>query len=389
MKSEIEAIDFGQLVAFRRHLHQYPEASGEEAQTAFAVIARLAECPPDRIISSLGGHGVAAVYDGAAPGPTVLLRAELDGLRIADLANVPHRSRVEMRGHLCGHDGHTTTLIACGEALHRNRPAKGRVILMFQPAEEDGSGAAAVIADPRYADLVPDFAFSFHNLPGIAIGVAALKSGVVNCASRGMRISLTGRTAHASMPETGVSPMRALAELMPALSTLGHSHPPAAGFRLVTVTHCRMGEPVFGIAPAAAEVFATLRTLTDDRMAALVDEAETLVRDAANRHGLALAISYQDVFVHVDNAPDAVARLESALDAIAIAYAPFDLPMRASEDFGRFGHAFAGKRPRSAMVFLGAGVDRPQLHNPDYDYPDELTPIAAKLFMRVVRDVCG
>jgi amidohydrolase len=392
--SEVAALDIAALTAFRRELHQWPEASREEEKTAARIVDRLSSCPPDAIVTGLGapsgkgGHGIAAIYEGAAPGPSVLLRAELDGLQIADLADIEHRSKVEMRGHLCGHDGHMTTLVACAEALHRRRPAKGRVILMFQPAEEDGWGAAAVTSDPAFLPLVPDWAFSFHNLPGIPLGEAGLKTGVVNCASRGVLIRFEGRTAHASMPETGISPMPAIARLMPALAALSGGHPPSPDFTLATVTRCRMGEPVFGIAPAVAELFVTLRTLTDDRMADLVARAGELVAEAAKTHGLTVSMSHHEIFAHVENAPEATARIAQALDALAIPHAAFDLPMRASEDFGRFGHAINGKQPLSAMVFMGAG-DRPQLHNPDYDYPDELTPIAASVFMRLVRDLNG
>jgi amidohydrolase len=387
--ADLDNINFEGIAAFRRQLHMFPDASREEERTAAVVAAWLAPTEPDEIVTGLGGHGVAAVFKGPEPGPTVLLRAELDGLRIADLADVPHRSQVAMRGHLCGHDGHSATLVVCAQALSHRRPARGRVVLMFQPAEEDGSGAAAVIADPHYARLAPDWAFSFHNLPGVPFGEAALRTGPVNCASRGMTIRLEGRTAHASMPETGISPMAALAELMPALTALSGGHPTAPDFTLATVTHCAMGEPVFGIAPATAQLFVTLRTLTDDRMGAMVAKAEALVTDCAQRNGLAVTWTFDDIFAHVENDAEAVARFVSALATIGVPHAPFDLPMRASEDFGRFGHAFNGRKPQSAMVFLGAGVSHPQLHNPDYDYPDALTPIAASLFMTLVRDICG
>src|SRR5918993_4038331 len=112
-------------------------------------------------------------------------------------------------------------LAALARELGRQRPRRGRAVLMFQPAEEDGSGAAAVVADPRFRQIAPDFAFALHNLPGLPLGRGALVEGPVNCASRGMRIVLTGKTAHASMPETGTSPMQAVATLMPALTALG------------------------------------------------------------------------------------------------------------------------------------------------------------------------
>lgn len=268
--------------------------------------------------------------------------------------------------------------------LGRKGPARGRVVLMFQPAEETGNGAAGVTADPRYATIRPDFAYSLHNLPGSPFGHVRLKEGVVNCASRGMRIVLSGKTAHSSMPETGTSPMLAVAELMPALARLGGGRFSDDDFAMVTVTHAQMGEAVFGVAPGHAEVWATLRTRLDERMAALCEDAETLVKETAARHGLGCSFDYHEVFVASLNAPEAVAHLRAAMDQEGIRHDEEELPMRASEDFGLFGRGTA-----SAMFFLGSGEKHPQLHNPDYDFPDDLIPIGARVFMRVVRDRLG
>ncbi len=376
--------DMIELVEWRRRLHSMPEVSGAEERTSAEVRAFVAMTGPDRIVGGLGGHGVAAVYEGREPGPTVMVRAELDGLPIAELGDLPHRSTVPGQGHMCGHDGHMATLAAVARGLGRQRPRRGRVVLMFQPAEEDGSGAAAVIADPRFAGIAPDLAFALHNVPGLPLGEAALVEGPVNCASRGMRIVLTGKTAHASMPETGVSPMAAMAGLMPALTALASGGPIDDGFAAVTITHARMGEPAFGIAPGHGEIWGTLRTLTDGRMAALVARAEALAAAAAEQLGLGCEIGYHDVFRHCENAPEAVVHLRRALDAEGVPHGKGMLPFRASEDFGRFGDG-----ARSAMFFLGAGENHPALHNPDYDFPDDLIGIGARVFMRTVRDLLG
>ncbi len=154
------------------------------------------------------------------------------------------------------------TLAALARGLARQRPRRGRAVLLFQPAEETGAGAAAVVADPKFAEIAPDFVFAYHNMPGLPSGRVALAAGPVNCASRGMRIALSGKTAHASTPELGVSPMAALARLMPELASLGRGGAlESADFAMVTVTHARMGEPAFGVAPGYAEIWATLRTL--------------------------------------------------------------------------------------------------------------------------------
>jgi amidohydrolase len=257
------------------------------------------------------------------------------------------------------------------------------VVLLFQPAEETGAGAAAVMADARFAEIRPDYSFSLHNLPGLPLGHVWLKEGIANCASRGLKIMLTGKTAHASAPETGTSPMRAIASLMPALTNFSRGTVAGGDLVLATVGHVHLGEPAFGIAPAYAELWVTLRTTTNDQMQALVDDAERLAREAAEKDGLALAKSYHEIFNHCDNDPEAVAILRAALDAEGIPHEPGEA-LRASEDFGLFGAV-----SRSAMFYLGAGEKHPALHNPDYDYPDDLIPLGARVFMRAARDLLG
>jgi amidohydrolase len=375
--------DIVEIVAWRQKLHSMPELSGNESRTAGEVAGLLA-AGADRIVTGLGGHGVAAVYQGAQPGPSVMLRAELDGLPIEELTDLPYRSGTPGKAHLCGHDGHMAILAAVARSLERQRPGRGRAVLLFQPAEEDGSGAESVLADPRFQEILPDFVFALHNFPGMPLGKAGLSEGPVNCASRGLRIVLSGRTAHASMPEFGISPQGAIEDMLPALRTLGGGGSLDEDFAMVTVTHLRMGEPAFGVAPGHAEVWATLRTMLDQRMQELCGRAETLATDIASRKGLDIAFSYHDVFHHCENAPEAVARLRRALDAEGVPHDPGNLPMRASEDFGRFRSVAP-----SAMFLLGAGENHASLHNPDYDFPDDLIPIGARLFMRTIRDLLG
>ncbi len=377
--------DVADLTDWRRALHRLPEVSGQEEQTAATVVQALRGLRPDRIVTGLGGHGVAAVWQGAGDGPSVLFRAELDALPIEELSDAPHRSTITGKGHLCGHDGHMAILMGLARLVSRHPPKAGRVILMFQPAEEDGSGAAAVIADPNFADLRPDWAFSLHNMPGLAFGHTALTDGPVNCASLGLKIKLTGKTAHASLPETGISPALAVSRLIPALGGLGQGGTLHPDYRLVTITHARLGEPAFGIAPGEAEIWVTLRTLTDDKMAALLEAAMSLAKAEA-QNGLTVSFTQHDDFAASVNDPDATARLRAALDALHMPHDIGDLPMRGSEDFGRFG---AEPGTRGAMLFLGVGQTHPALHNPDYDFPDALIPIGARLFHRVLTDITG
>ncbi len=374
--------DMLDLIELRHDLHRHPEISGEEKETAQRIRTFLAQAKPDRLLADLGGHGVAAIYDSGRTGPAILIRSELDALPIQEKSMADYRSGTDGKGHLCGHDGHSTILTALALGLSRQRPQSGRVILLYQPAEETGAGAAAVLADPRFDEIRPDYSFSLHNLPGLPFGQVSLLEGPVNCASRGIKIRLSGKTAHASSPEHGVSPMRAISRLMPALAELGSGFPPEPDFSMVTITHAVMGEAAFGISPADAEIWATLRTLTDDRMERLCVAAETLAKKIADEQQLTLDIAYDDVFLHCENAPEAVAYIRQALDKEKIPYDSEGLPMRASEDFGRFRTVSS-----SAMFFLGAGSDYPNLHNPDYDFPDALIGIGARIFMRIIRNL--
>ncbi|MDQ1219917.1 metal-dependent amidase/aminoacylase/carboxypeptidase family protein [Agrobacterium sp. SORGH_AS 745] len=153
--------DMLDLIELRHELHRHPEISGEEKETARRIRDFLEQAKPDRMFTDLGVHGVAAVYDSGKSGPVVLIRSELDALPIQEKTDAEYRSGTDGKGHLCGHDGHSTILTALALGLSRKRPETGSVVLLYQPAEETGAGAAAVIADPRFGEMKPElFLFS-------------------------------------------------------------------------------------------------------------------------------------------------------------------------------------------------------------------------------------
>jgi amidohydrolase len=339
---------------------------------------------PTRILTGLGGHGVAAIFDSGKAGPTVLFRAELDALPIEELNNIAWSSQVQGKSHVCGHDGHMTMLLALGRLISRQPVAKGRVILMFQPAEEDGSGAKAVVADPAYQQIQSDWAFAIHIEPGRPFGYVSTCEGLINCASLGLKIKFIGKTAHAADPEDGVSPVQAIATLIPALDALGQGESLDENFRLVTITHVKIGESTFGVAPGEGEVFATLRTTGDDSLESLETKARKRAITIAEEFGLSVDFEVCDHFAASINDPDAYKVAAIAMNAIGIPYGDAGVPMRASEDFGVFGWD-----AKAAMLCLGPGEDYAALHNPDYDFPDDLIPIGCAIFERIARDLLG
>ena len=376
--------DIRELTSFRRELHRTPELSGEEAETARTICGALTELAPDEIISGLGGHGVAAVYDSGTEGPTVLFRAELDALPIAEASGADWSSEIPGKAHLCGHDGHMTMLLALARLLSRRRPQTGRCVLMFQPAEEDGSGARAVVADPKFRNIRPDWAFAIHNEPGLPFGYVGIRPGLINCASRGLAISLTGRTSHAAEPELASSPVAALPEMLAALDDLGDGGDLDDAFRLSTITHINVGEATFGITPGDATIFVTLRASRDEAVTELQHAAETVISRLSDDHGFICGFEVHDDFAASMNDPEAVIMACNAMEDLGIPFGEKGVPMRASEDFGAFGWT-----AKAAMLCLGPGEQHVALHQPEYDFPDDLIPVGARIFERILRNLLG
>ena len=376
--------DLVQLTKFRRELHQYPELSGKEIKTAQKILYALKDMKPSKIIDKMGGHGLAAIFDSQEKGPTLLFRAELDALPIQEKNNIPWASNLPGVSHTCGHDGHMTMLLALGRIISRNPIKCGKVVLMFQPSEENGQGARAVISDPRYEQIKPDLAFAIHIEPGRPFGYVSTRPGLMNCASLGLKITLHGKTAHAADPDDGISPSHAVAEFVQKISEFNHDDELNNNFRLTTVTHVQIGEQSFGISPGDASIFVTLRTSNDDSLSQLDKDVRGLVSNISKQFKLTFGFEIFDHFAASINDKEAYDIAVNAMKSLNINYGSIGVPMRASEDFGIF-----GKQSKAAMLCLGPGEDYAALHNPDYDFNDDLIPIGTGIFERITRDLLG
>lgn len=373
-----------ELINLRHELHQYPEVSGQEGQTAKRILHWLETCAPTQIISELAGHGIAAIFDSGQNGPSVLLRCELDALPIYEVGQPQWRSKNDGVGHLCGHDGHMSIMAGLARKFSENKPKSGRVILLFQPAEEDGAGARAVIADPKFHKIKPDYSFALHNLPGMPLNHIGIKSGPLNFASEGLRIEFSGKTSHASHPEDGISPANAIAALIQKLPHLPQSLRKDENSALVTVVHASLGVDAFGVAPGDGMLMATLRSIDNELQSSLMAHAEQLARQEAERFGLQIKLAHGEKFSACTNDAQAADLIRKSARKAERSITELTKPYRWSEDFGLFGSV-----SKSALFVLGSGEDCAQLHNPDYDFPDELIPTGMELFENIARDLCG
>lgn len=373
--------DKDKLVALRRKLHQYPELSGQEYHTAGMIREYINRHQPDRIIGDLGGTGLAVVYEGKQEGPTVLFRSDLDALPIEEVNSFDYRSQYPGAAHKCGHDGHMTIMSGLSQVISNNRPERGRVVLLYQPSEENGQGAVKVLEDDQFKQIRPDQVFALHNLPGYPAGSVILKKGTFAAASKGMINKLQGKTAHAGEPENGRTPALAMARIVEELT-----HMPGNlslnDYALITVIHARLGEIAFGTTPGYAEVMATLRTYSNPDMEKLTRESIATVERHAHDHGLGKEVSWTEEFPATVNDSESVDLIHRVAEGTGNQTIFIDEPLRWSEDFSNFTLKYPG-----ALFGLGSGENTPQLHNPDYDFPEEILDHGIRVFYGIYHHV--
>jgi amidohydrolase len=326
---------YPQLIRLRRELHSAPELSGNEQTTVGVITKFFRQFNPDQVLAPLGGTGIAFLFDSRRPGPTVVFRCELDAIAIQEENDFAYRSKIPGVSHQCGHDGHMAIMAGLGYLISLKRPERGRIILLLQPAEETGRGAAAVVDDPKFKNLNADYAFALHNLPGYPLGAVLIKPGPINCASCGMTIRLTGRCSHAAWPEDGLSPALPMCELIEGLAQLPSSAALNPDYRNVTVVHARLGDPAFGLSPGYARVMATLRSETDEGLSILAEHAQGLAKDKALRADLDYEIDWTEAFVASSNDPGACEIVKKAGIAAGAEIIYLKAPLPVSEDFGQ------------------------------------------------------
>lgn len=367
-----------ELSAIRKQLHQYPELSGMEFKTAQLIIDRLKHYIPQASISQVAQTGVLAWIKGKEKGKTVLFRCELDALPISEINTFEHRSIIEGVSHKCGHDGHMTILLGLAKYLGENPLTKGNVLLLFQPAEETGMGAKAVLEDCNFPPIAPDYVVALHNLPSYPLGSIVLRKGAFTAAVKSIVFQLQGKTAHAAEPEHGINPALAIAELVQKAAYLSKNN--QENLALITPVHLNMGEKAYGVSAGYGEVHFTLRTWTNSTMLQLETKLREEASTIAKEQNLKLVVSTLEEFPATQNDPELVniANRIGRQQNLTILEAPY--PMKWGEDFGAFTNQYSG-----ILFGLGAGKNCPALHNPDYDFPDELLDIGASFMFNIAQ----
>lgn len=360
------------LIDLRHHLHREPEVSGNEEQTAKTLLQFLKQQHPDLLVTAVGGHGIIAVYNGEIFGRTILLRCDMDALPINESTEVKYRSAASGISHKCGHDGHMAIMCGVAVELAENRPDRGTVILLFQPAEETGQGAARVISR---LDYMPDFCYALHNLPGFPLGDIITRNGPFAGASRGMIIELKGQSSHAAQPLEGISPAPAVASL---ISYFGEVSKHSEGI-IATLIHASIGEVSFGTSPGDATVMVTLRAPTAEEMDNLSQDVTRQINRTCEEEKLQCKISWTEEFPATANAELPNSVILQTAEYLGYKTTNLEKTFHWSEDFGHFTEKYPG-----ALFGLGSGLNTPPLHNPEFDFPDQLIPIGIAMFKGII-----
>lgn len=381
----------------RRDIHAHPELRYEEERTAAIVKHRLLELGW-KVESGIGKTGVVGTLRGTnAPSnpKRIGLRADMDALPVQEQNKFPHASTYTGKMHACGHDGHTAMLLATAQELSEARDFDGEVVLIFQPAEEGGAGAKAMIEDGLFQRFPVDAVFAMHNWPGLAEGEFAAHTEAVMASSNEFHITIKGKGCHAAMPDLGVDPIVIGAQLIQALQTIisRTKRPVDAG--VVSVTQFHAGSTI-NVIPESAELKGTVRTFSLE----VLDLIEQKLIETSKAICQAMGADADIVFKRVypptinDNAmSDLAATALSKLDSIGKVHRDLD-PTMGAEDF-----SFMLLEKPGAYLWIGNGdglhrahghgLGPCMLHNPSYDFNDNILPLGVKAWLAIVYEYLG
>ena len=367
------------MKTWRRYLHQHPELQFDCHKTAAFVVERLKEFGVDEIHEGIATSGLVAIINGQGEGPTIGLRADMDALPMEETTGLAHASKVKGAMHACGHDGHTTMLLGAARYLAETRKFNGRVALIFQPAEEGGGGAGVMVDEGIMDTFGIGEVFGIHNVPGLDVGHFYSKPGPIMAAVDTFHINIQGRGGHGAYPQETADPIVAAVGIVNAIQTIISRNHDTRDEAVCSVTMINSGS-ADNVIPDTAYVGGTIRTF--------VPAVQDLIHSRIREIAAGQAASYNvDAKVEIEVGYPATVNNAEKVDFAAevarevsgeAAVDPNTGMEMGAEDFSYMLNARPG-----AYFFLGQG-EGAGLHNPNYDFNDEVSPVGASFFARLV-----
>jgi hippurate hydrolase len=378
-----------ELETIRRDIHAHPELCYEEQRTADVVASRLADWGIE-VVRGLGVTGVVGIIKGGDSSRAIGLRADMDALPMQELNTFEHASRHAGKMHACGHDGHTTMLLGAAHYLSQNRNFDGTVYLIFQPAEEGGAGARRMMDDGLFERFPMDAVYGMHNWPGLAAGKFGVVAGPMMASSNEFRVVVKGKGAHAAQPHRGIDPVMVAVQIAQSWQTIISREKNPLETAVLSITQIHAGSAT-NVIPDEAVLIGTVRTFTTE----VLDLVERRMQEMAA--GVAAAFNAGIDFSFKRNYPPLVnhaAQTTFAIEAMKAVVGEDNVDANVEPTMGAEDFAFMLQAKPGCYVFLGNGEGEHragghglgpcQLHNGSYDFNDQLLPIGASYWVRLV-----
>ena len=368
---------FEEISTWRRDLHAHPELRFEEYRTAAFVASKLKEFGVDEIVTGFGGTGVVGVIHGQnnTSGRSIGFRADMDALPIQEVNDLPHASTIPGKMHACGHDGHTSMLLGAAKYLAETRNFDGKIVLAFQPAEEGGGGARAMIDAGLMDKWNVEEIYGMHNMPGLPIGEFAVRTGPQMASPDKFEIIVHGKGGHGAMPHKGVDSTLVAAQIVVALQSIASRNINPLENIVVSVCGFRTETDTYNVIPNTVRLRGTVRTFEKDVQSFVRARIDALTKSTADGYGAVAEVTHMSgppPLVNHERQADFAA--EIALSVCGVAHRNFE-PSMGGEDFSEM----LLERP-GAYLFVGNG-DSADLHNPSYEFNDDVIPVGCSWFV--------
>ena len=364
---------------WRQWMHRHPELKFDCHQTAAFVAARLRDFGISEIHEGIATSGIVAIIEGQGAGPTIGLRADMDALPIEETSGVAYASLVPGKMHACGHDGHTTMLLGAARYLAETRRFKGRVALIFQPAEEHGAGAEVMVNEGILDRFAIDQVYALHNGPGIPAGHFHTTPGPLMAAADTFEITVTGAGGHGALPHETKDPIIAAVAIVQAIQSIISRNNYVSDDLVISVTQIHTGT-ADNIVPEDAYICGTVRSFDKDVQAMVMRRLEEIVAGQTAAYGVSGALDYQIGYpATINHAQETGFATDVAREISGTA----GVNAESGRDMGAEDFSYMLEKRPGCYLYLGQG-DTPGLHHPAYDFNDEIAPVGASFFVRLV-----
>ncbi len=381
--SEMASLD-QEMRDWRHDIHRHPELGFEEERTA-AMVGDILRGFDIEVHENVGATGVVGVLKRGSGTNAIGLRADMDALQIQELNEFPHKSMHDGKMHACGHDGHTSMLLGAAKRLSQDESFSGTVVFIFQPAEEHGRGAISMMEDGLFERFPVDAIYAMHNMPSLPVGHFGVRSGPIMACEDNFEITIQGKGTHAALPHLGVDPIVIASQIVLGLQTIVARNFDPLSNAVISVTEF-LTDGTRNVIPGQVILKGDTRSFGPEMQQQIEDRMGEIVKGICMAHGASYDFTYSREFaatINTKKESEIAANIAEKIVGSEKTQSNCD-PVMASEDFG-----FMLQKKQGCYLFLGNGGGGPGgcgLHNPNYDFNDEILTTGAEFWVQLVKD---